>query len=100
MRVITTDAKVYVDKAHYFPQKLIMEKTKSILKQNGKENELGDIPSSKSENILFAAATCEGQKRRRKKANDEKRPAKKIYNKNVNQVIQCYIRKKNCSKSC
>lgn len=89
------DAEVCTNEAHDSPQKPKIERTKSILKQSSKEKEAGDIPSPKRENITFAAATGECQHSRKDNDEVDKEPAKECDSKDVDQEIQCDIRK-NC----
>lgn len=88
------NADVCTNEANDSPQKPKIERTKSILKQSSKEKEAGDIQSPKKENITFANAS-ECQHRRKENDEDDNDPAKTCDNKDVDQEIQCDIRK-NC----
>lgn len=80
------------------PQKPKIERTKSILKQSSKEKEVGDLPSPRRENITFAPGS-ECPHGKNEDVNDEKETKNTGDSKEVDQEIQCDIRKNNCNQN-
>lgn len=74
------------------PQKPKIERTKSILKQSSKEKESGELSSPKRENISFAPANVPSA------VESDKELINACDNKDVDQEIQCDIKKNECAQ--